>query len=144
AEAESADLEALVKDLMRLRADELVAEKAADVKPYGLERPRARWRLLAGENELLTLLVGSSEKEKDEKAKGKERPRAYARLGAGELVFLLDPALTAKTLAEYRSRKLWAPLDAVQIEKVTFGYPKTPFTLHKVGTDWEVEGKPGM
>ena len=44
-------------------------------------------------------------------------------------------------LAEYRSRTLWPPLDAVQVEKLTFGYPDNPFTLEKEGSDWRVAGK---
>jgi hypothetical protein len=58
-------------------------------------------------------------------------------------VFLLDPAQSAQALAEYRSRKVWAPLDAVQVERLAFRYPKETFTLQKLGDGWALADKAG-
>lgn len=134
AEAEPNDLEDFLSAIARLRADELVAEKPGDLKPYGLDRPEARWRFQSGDKEVLNLLVGDKEK---------NGPRRYARLAAGDLVFLLDPRLSAQALAEYRNRTVWpAPLDAVQVEALTYRTAGGSFTLRKVDEGWQVVGKP--
>jgi hypothetical protein len=134
AEAEQNDLEDLINSLARLRADELVAEKPDDLKPFGLAKPEARWRLQSGDKEVLQLLVGSKEK---------DGPRSYAKLANGDLVFLLDPKLSERLLAEYRVRSAWpTPLDAVQVEALTFRTPRAAFTLEKGDSGWQVAGKP--
>src|SRR5262249_40606067 len=98
-DAEQADLDDFLNALLKLRADELVAEKPADLKPFGLDRPEASWKLFLGDREVLHLVVGGKE------ADGQRR---YAKLGNGDLVFLLDPALTNRAAGEYRKRALWA------------------------------------
>src|SRR5262249_2266276 len=80
-EAEDSDLDDLVKEVKRLRADELIAEKA-DLAKYGLDQPQAQWKLFAGDKEVLNLAIGKSENGKD--AVG----RRYARLGSSDVVFL--------------------------------------------------------
>jgi hypothetical protein len=142
-EAEQADLEAFVKALEHLRADQLVADKPADLKAFGLDKPTVRWHLLAGGKEVLSLLVGDHEKV-DGAGKEKEGPRLYAKLAAGDLVFLLDPKLSEQVVGEYRSRSVWGPLDAVQVDTVRYGYAKNPFTLEKRGDVWQVPGKPDV
>jgi hypothetical protein len=90
-----------------------------------------RWRVLSGDKEMLHLLLG---KEKD--------GRVYAQLAGGELVFLMNPKQTTRALAEYRSRKVWPPLDAVQVERLTLEYPGRPsFTLQKGQNGWGVTGQ---
>jgi hypothetical protein len=133
-DAEQNELEEFVKALAVLRADELVAEKPADLKAYGLEKPRARWRFLEDKKELLTLDIGDTEKGPP--------GRVYARLDKGDLVFLLDPKQTSQVLAEYRSRTVWPKFDVVQVERVSYGYAKDPFVLQKVDNTWQVVGKP--
>jgi hypothetical protein len=134
ADAERVDLEELIRDFAELRADKLVAEKAGDLKPYGLDRPQAQLQLFAadGAKEALRLLVGSKEKD------GK---RVYVKLAGGDVVALLDEKLSGQVLAEYRSRKVWPALDSFQVDKLTFGYEKGAFTLQKLGSDWQVAGK---
>jgi hypothetical protein len=134
AEAESAELQKLAGKVSRLRADRLIAEKPADLKPFGLSPPRARWRFGTEGKEELTLLVGGMDKD------GK---RAYAQLEKGELVFLLDEPTTTLVLAEYRDRKVWAALDAVQVDKLHYGYPKGGFDLAKVDGKWQLPSRPG-
>lgn len=119
AEAEDAELEKLLKGLRRLRADEIVAEKGADLKAFGLDRPEARWRLLSGDRDVLDLHVG---KEKDGKR--------FAKLAGSDAVFLLSTDLSKRTLDEYRGKKPWPALDAVQVEKLSVAGPAT-FNLKK-------------
>jgi Domain of unknown function (DUF4340) len=135
AAAEQTEIEELINAVARLRADEMVAEKPTDLKPYGLDKPQAQWRFLSGTKEVLNLLIGSADK---------TGRRCYAKLAGGDVVFLLDPPTTTRILAEYRTRGVWAsPLDAAQVESVRFGYERNPFTLEKVDGLWEVAGKPG-
>ncbi len=142
-EAEQADLEAFLKSLEHLRADQLVADKPTDLKAFGLDKPAVRWHLLAGGKEVLSLLVGAHEKV-DGAGKEKQGPRLYAKLATGDLVFLLDPKLSQQATGEYRSRSVWGPLDAVQVDTVRYGYAKNPFTLEKKGDTWQVAGKPDI
>jgi hypothetical protein len=135
AEAEQTDLDNFLKALVKPRADELVADKPANLKAYGLDRPQVRWRFFNGDKEVLTLLVGDREKG----AAG----RRYAKVGGTPLVFLLDSGLTNMVLGEYRSRSLGTTLDAAQAETVRYGYDRNPFTLIKVGDDWRLSGAPG-
>ncbi len=135
AAAEQGDIEEFINAVARLRADEMVAEKPADLKPYGLDKPEVTWKFLSGTKEVLNLVVGAADKA------GRRR---YAKLAGGDVVFLLDPPTTARVLAEYRSRNVWAaPLDAAQVESVRYGYERNPFTLDKVDGQWEVGGKAG-
>jgi hypothetical protein len=137
-DAESADLEDWLRAVSSLRASELVADKPADVKPYGLDRPQARWRFTVGDKDTLVLLVGAIDKDKS--------GRAYARVEGGDLVFLLDAALTGRALAEYRSRKVWTPTppDAAQVERITFARAEGPFALERLDGTWRVPGKPDV
>jgi len=133
--AEQTELDDFINALARLRADEMVAEKPADLKPYGLDKPQAQWRLLSGTKEVLNLQIGHRDK----------AGRCYARLAAGDVVFLLDAATTNRVLAEYRTRSVWStPLDAAQVEGVRFGYAQNPFALQRSDTLWQVPGKPDV
>jgi hypothetical protein len=136
ADADSDELDDFLNTLAKLRADELVAEKptAEELKSYGLDKPEARWKLMAGDTEVLNLVIGGREK---------GGIRRYAQLAGKDIVFLLDPKLSMRCLAEFRTRTVWPmPLDAFQIESVRYGYAKNPFVLEKTQTGWQVEGKP--
>ena len=113
-----------------------MADRPTDLKPYGLDRPQAQWRVSAGGKEVLTLQVGAREKGKDTAA------RAYARLGKSDLVFLLPSELTAQALTEYRNRRVFAALDTAQVERVHFTYESNAFALQKIDNKWQLEGKP--
>ncbi len=73
----------------------------------------------------MSLLVGNADKE----------GRRYAILGRGYQIFTLNPKLSSRLVDEYRSRKPWPALDAVQVEKVTFT-SGTSFTLQKKDAGW--------
>ncbi|OAI45337.1 hypothetical protein AYO44_02730 [Planctomycetaceae bacterium SCGC AG-212-F19] len=139
-DADQADLDDFINALARLRADELVSDKPEDLKPFGLDPPELRWKFFTGDKEVLSLLIG-------EKAKTGEPGRVYAKLAGGDVVFLLDPKLTARVLGEYRSRKLWDPVDASQVVRLEYGAPggdpqRKPFTLEMLDNVWKLQGKP--
>jgi Domain of unknown function (DUF4340) len=115
ADAEDEALRELHDSLARLRAEELVADKPANLQPYGLDQPRARWKLFSGDREVLSLLVGQREKIGEKK---KDGFRAFAKLEKGDPVALLDMGLTSKLAAEYRKRSLWEPLDVAQASEL--------------------------
>jgi hypothetical protein len=137
ADAEQREVSDLAMSFAELRAGKLVAEKPGDLKPYGLDRPQAQVQLFApdGAKPALTVLVGSKEKDGN---------RLYAMVQGSDLVALLDAKLSEQVLAEYRSRKVWPPLDAFQVEKLSYAYEKDAFTLNKVGNDWHLSGKPNV
>jgi hypothetical protein len=133
ADAEQADLDELVNAFARLRADELIAEKPADLKPYGLDKPDTTLAFFAGEKEVLSLVVGKKED---------NGPRRFAKLAAGDLVTLLDDKLTGRATAEYRKRAAWQGVDAAQIETVAISSGANSFALRKDGTNWVDPAKP--
>ncbi len=126
-----------VQSLFRLRADEIVAGKDADLKSFGLEPPVAEWKIAGAGKDVLDIQIGAPEKGKEKDA----TPRRYARLGKGDQVFLLNAKQSAAALAEYRNRKPWPPLDAAQIALVTVtGDAK--FALIKRDNAWTVKDRP--
>jgi hypothetical protein len=135
APADQNDLEDFLNSAARLRADELVAEKPADLKPYGLDKPIARWKFRMGDRDVLDLVVGNLDK---------EGRRAFAKLAAGDIVFLLDPKLTKRVLGEFRTREVWkSPVDAAGIDSFRVTHGDSTLTLAKGETGgWTVAGKP--
>jgi hypothetical protein len=133
ADAESAELEDLVSSLGRLRADELVAERPTELKPFGLDNPTARWRFLSGEREVLNLFVGK---------KDATTGRCFAKLADGDVVFLLDSLLSSRLLGEYRKRALWPTLEPTQIETLIYGVGEKTVVFQRVNNAWQLPGKP--
>ncbi len=133
AEAEQTDLDELVNAVAKLRADELVAEKPGDLKPFGLDAPRAKVKFLLDGKEVLGILVGAAEK---------DGPRAFAMVEKGELVGLLDAGLTGKLLGEYRKRAVWTGVDASQVNLLAISDGKANFVLRKTGPVWADPDKP--
>lgn len=131
------DLGDFVRGLFRLRADEVVAGKDADLKAFGLDPPAAEWKVVSGDKEVLDLLIGNPEKGKEKD----DQPRRYARLAKGEQVFLLSGKQAASALAEYRSRKPWASLDAAQIDKVVVTSNSSSFTMTKKDSNWTIKDR---
>jgi hypothetical protein len=136
ADAEDDALRELHDALARLRAEEIVAIKPADLKPYGLDKPE-HWRVYSGDKEVLSLFVGSREKV-GEPGKQTDGFRSYAKLEKGDLVVLLDMALTSKLAAEYRKRALWEPLDVATATQIEVDTPDGPgsFKLVKGPIGW--------
>src|SRR5262249_39593476 len=114
----------------------LVAEKPADLKPYGLDRPVARWRFQEDNKDVLDLVVGKRE------PSGRRR---YARLGNSPLVFLLDLDMSDRVDHEFRDRTVWTmPLDAAQVETPRVRDGDKALVLKRGGDAWKVEGKPDV
>jgi hypothetical protein len=128
--AESAELEALVADLGKLRAETWVGDKK-DLKPFGLDKPEAKWTLFDGDKTVLVLLIGKKA------ADG----RVHVATDKGDLVGLLDRVLTSRVLAEYRARKPW-DVDAAQVQSIEIDTAGKTFTLEKAGAMWIDAGKP--
>jgi hypothetical protein len=137
ARAEHAELEEFLfgkGGVAKLQADELVVEKPADLKSYGLDKPEARWRFFSGDKEMMNLAIG---------ARDKDGKRVFAQLAGNDLVFLLKPALTTRALAEYRTRSVWSvPPDAAMVDQVRFQYAANPFVLEMTDGSWSTAGKP--
>ncbi len=133
ADAEQADLDEFVNALAKLRADELVADKPADLKPFGLDKPEAKWTAFDKGAVVLTLAVGKTD------ADG----RAYAKVEKADTVAKLDPALTGRVLGEYRKRKVWDGVDAAQADTLVVSAADRTFVLRKTGMTWADPAKPG-
>jgi Domain of unknown function (DUF4340) len=126
-DAEQGDLDALIAAAAKLRADELVAEKPADLKQYGLDKPTATVTFFNGDKEVLGVLLGKKD------ADGR---RAFAKLANGEAVALLDAGLTAKLLGEYRKRAVWSGVDASQVQAIAVSAGDANFAFTKAGPAW--------
>jgi hypothetical protein len=133
-EAEHGELEDFLNVVLKLRADELVAENPKGLGEYGLDKPDTVWRFLDGEKEIVKLLIGKKE------ANGN---RHYAKLSNSPMVFLLSDKTTAQARAEYRKRSLWTGFDAAQVVVVTITSDGTPpIVLRKADGNWKIDGKP--
>lgn len=132
-DAEQAPLDELVAAASRLRADEFVAERPADLRKYGLDTPEARWRFIANDRDVLNLSVGVKEASSD---------RRYAKLNGGDTVFLLDPAMSNRLVAEYRRRNAWAAVSPDEVETVVYGIGDKTLVLHKSDGRWQIPGRP--
>lgn len=133
AEAEQAALDDLIASAARLRADEFVAERPVDSRKYGLDAPEARWRMIANDRDVLDLSVGVKEAHSD---------RRYAKLAGSDTVFLLDPAMSNRLMAEYRRRQAWAAVGPDQIESLVYGVGDKTLVLQRADGRWQVPGRP--
>jgi hypothetical protein len=132
APAEQTDLQEFLASVSHLRADRLVADKPADLKTYGLDKPAAKWIFQSAGKTVLELLLG----------KTAEPGKIYAKLAGSDLVFVLDQGLTKQAEAEYRARAAWSPpLDAVQIDRIQVTGQQGSFTLEKVENTWKLATK---
>jgi hypothetical protein len=141
-DAEHQDLDDFVNAVAKLRAAELVSDKAKptadELKKFGLDKPVTHWSFLSGDKEVLGLYLGTQPALKG----GGKDPRCYARMASSDLIFLLDASLTRQALAEYRSRTLWtAPLDAAQADLLSYKHGDKSFVLEKGTVGWQVAGK---
>jgi len=127
-------VEEFLNKAAKLEADELVAEKPADLKPYGLDKPVARWRFQADDKDVLDLVLGKRD------AAGK---RCYATLGKDGLVFLLSADMTARALGEFRDRTVYSmPIDSAQVDTLRPTRDGKTVTLKKDGAVWSCVEKP--
>ena len=149
ADAESSDLDALVGDLVSLKAKKYVAERVKDLKTYGLApKPFATVTLQMKPAEATgkpaksrpapkrhVLLVGSPA--------GKDTKDRYATLQGSGLVFVLSEFTVESLTKEYRKRDVLGSLDASNIKELVLTRGKTTFHLKKSGDLWNLEGDSG-
>jgi hypothetical protein len=132
-EAEQADLDDLVNTAAKLRADELAAEKADDLKPFGLDTPVATVTFVSGDKEVLAVQVGRYDG---------DTKRAFGKVAGGEAVAVFDTGVSAKLLGEYRKRAVWGGVDAAQAQVLTVSAGNATFVLRKAGATWTDPAKP--
>ena len=141
ADAEDESLSDLHALLARIRAEEIVEDKATDLAKYGLDKP-TRVKIFDGDKEVFELLIGGREKlGKDKKTDG---IRSYAKLGKGDAVFLLDWRTTHQLQQEYRKRDLWEPLPPMAIKEILLksAEGKDGWTFTKGPLGWMDPEKP--
>jgi hypothetical protein len=93
-------VDGLVGNLESLRMDEVAAEEAKDLKPFGLDKPVRTVSLGLGDGTSKRLEIGSSPKDKS----------YHARDAAGRLVVVIPGALVddlAKGMKELRAKRLY-------------------------------------
>jgi len=123
-------IEALGRQLSLAQAVDFVAEKADNLRKYGLApTPGLRLTLLSGQEEE-TLLVG-----------GKQGERFYAQKSGTNPVFLVDKALVEKLPVSYgdlEDRRLWDGQDA-EVQKVVWGPPDRLITALREKEGWSIQ-----
>jgi hypothetical protein len=135
ADAEDAAIDDLIRSVQRLRADEIVADKATDLKKFGLDQPFLGWRFTLGHNEQLHLIVGAPENDQP-------GARRYAKLGDKNQVFLLSSKVAAKVQSECRSRAVWHPFGTDSVSKLTVSNADKTFALDRNDKKWQLAGNP--
>ena len=119
----------LLGQISGAKALEFVAEKADDLKKYGLApSPALRLTLLAG-NQEETLLLGS-----------KQGDRYYAQISGTAPIMLVDQTLLEKLPSSYEAledRRLWAGPDT-EIQKVVWGAPDKLITATRDHNGWNI------
>lgn len=122
-------IKALLNDLASVKALEFVAEKADDLKKYGLApSPALRLTLLAGSQEE-TLLVGS-----------RQGDRFYAQVSGTAPIIQVDPALVEKLPASpeaLEDRRLWSGQDS-EVQKVVWGALEQLLTAVREQDGWNI------
>jgi Domain of unknown function (DUF4340) len=122
-------INSLLKQISGVKAAEFVAEKADDLKKYGLvPSPALRLTLLAdGQEE--TLLLGS-----------KQGDRYYAQVSGTAPIILVDQTLAEKLPTSYEAledRRLWAGPDT-EVQKVVWGTPDKLMTAVRDQNGWSI------
>lgn len=122
-------INALLNEISGAKALEFVAEKADDLKKYGLvPSPALRLTLLAGTQEE-TLLFGS-----------KQGDRSYAQISGTTPIIQVDQALVEKLPVSYEAledRRLWSGQDT-EVQKVVWGAPDKLRTAVRDQNGWSI------
>jgi hypothetical protein len=122
-------INALLDQLAGAKALDFVAEKAEDLKKYGLvPSPALRLTLLAGGQEE-TLLLGS-----------KQGDHYYAQISGTAPIILVDQSLLDKLPTSYETledRRLWTGADT-EVEKIVWGTPDEQMTAVRDQNGWSI------
>jgi hypothetical protein len=123
-------INALLSQLTGAKAREFAAEKADDLKKYGLApSPALRLTLLTGKQEE-TLLLGS-----------KQGEQYYAQISGTAPIIVVDKSLVEKLPVSYDSledRRLWAGQEA-EVHKIIWGAPDTLTTAVRDKNGWSIQ-----
>ena len=123
-------INSLIDQISSARALEFVAEKADDLKKYGLvPSPALRLTLLTGDQQEETLLLGS-----------KQGNRYYAQVSGTTPITLVDQTLVEKLPSSYETledRRLWSGPDT-EIQKVVWGAPNKLITAVRDPNGWSM------
>lgn len=122
-------MEALQRQLADAKAVEFVAEKADDLKKYGLAPAplRVTWRSGTQEE---TLLLG-----------GRQGDRYYAQVSGTAPVILVDKSFVENLPASYESledRRLWAGPES-DVQKLVWGEPNQQMSAIRKDGGWELQ-----
>jgi len=123
-------INALVRQAAAVRALDFVAEKAEDLKKYGLApAPTLRLTLLRdGQEE--TLIIG-----------GQQGERYYAQAAGKAPIFLVDKALVEALPASYEAledRRLWGGAET-EVQKVIWGPPERQTVAVREKEGWTIQ-----
>ena len=123
-------IEALRRQLADAKALEFVAEKADDLKKYGLApSPALRLTVLSGTQEE-TLLLGS-----------KQGDRYYAQRSGTDPIILVDASWVDKLPPSFEpleDRRLWSGPDS-EVQKMVWGEPDKQLSAVRKGNGWEIQ-----
>jgi hypothetical protein len=123
-------INALLGQISGAKALEFVAEKADDLKKYGLvPSPTLRLTLMNGKQEE-TLLLGN-----------KQGERYYAQISGTSPIIQVDKSLLENLPASYEAledRRLWAGQDA-EVQKVIWGTPDKQITAVRDKNGWNIQ-----
>jgi|GEM_PF-1902612 len=122
-------LNALVGQLANARAVEFVAEKAEDLKKYGLAPSPALRLTLRRDGQEETLIIG-----------GQQGERYYAQVAGKPPIFLVDKSLVEKLPASYdalEDRRLWTGPEN-EVQKLTWGPPAQQTVAVREKDGWTI------
>ena len=122
-------LNALLGQLTNARAVEFVAEKAEDLKKYGLAPTPALRLTLRRDGQEETLLIG-----------GPQGERYYAQVAGKTPIFLVDKSLVEKLPASsdaLEDRRLWTGPEN-EVQKITWGPPERQTVAVREKEGWSI------
>ena len=128
-------LTSLLGQLTNVRAVEFVAEKAEDLKKYGLAPSPALRLTLLREGREETLLIG-----------GQQGERYYAQVAGKTPIFLVDKSFVGKlpsSIEALEDRRLWTGPET-EVHKITWGPPERQTTATREKDGWTIQSSDGQ
>ncbi len=135
-EASSARITELISLLSELRVINLVARTAADKGKFGLDTGYTSVTVMAGDDELATVMIGKAE------MLGPQEMGSYVRSATSDDIYLVSGFLDMSFNADitvYRNRELGFG-GAESWSEIRFT-GKENFVITRSGTDWLLDGK---
>lgn len=129
-DADSREVESLIRALVLGRVSRVVEEKAAALAPFGLEKPSV----------VLTVSTGSSQETVSLGDSGPISSTLYAMRASDQKVLLTDLApkdVLNKTLLTFRKKEV-LPVEQDKIERLRLTYPPTEIVLYRMDKLWKI------